>query len=182
MLKSYKFTISQEGEYLETRNVEEIIDTSEKGNGGSIGELKPDEVKLAKMEIERFLRTFWKGFAELWLGVEIGNENPEELKEQENTRQVSNEELRGQPMFGFTKTHATSKQAIEVFARKVRHPPLTHRNSKIRSTLKGSRRSTHSKGWGHYRNHWSNKVFPPSSMQIGEWNSKPFPPKKAFSL
>lgn len=63
VLKSYKFTISQEGEYLETRNVEEIIDTSEKGNGGSIGELKPDEVKLAKMEIERFLRTFWKGFA-----------------------------------------------------------------------------------------------------------------------
>lgn len=30
------------------------------------------------MEVERFLKTFWKGFAELWLGIEIGNENPEE--------------------------------------------------------------------------------------------------------
>ncbi len=35
--------------------------------------LKPEDIRAMKMGVDRFLRTFWRGFVELWLGIEIGN-------------------------------------------------------------------------------------------------------------
>ena len=48
------------------------------------------------MEVIRFIRVFWNAFAELWLGIEKGNENPPHLAEvEENARHVESENMRG---------------------------------------------------------------------------------------